>query len=269
MEYADWRGVLQEGFSLGCRAVQFIGGEPTIYPHLPKLVFDARSIGYTFIEVFTNGTTLNESLVDLFARNGVHVAFSVYARQAETHDLITQRTGSFEKTVRGIRLALASGLHTRAGIIAMDANRDEVEDTKAFLRALGVESVGSDRVRGIGRGNEFLPGVAPIDELCGSCWKAKLAVDADGNAYPCVFSKFIPRGNIRAGLAPIIESASLQDFRNTLKTRMTNAASCYPDACNPATCYPATRPCSPECAPSSQSCVPDLRRPRISDTVKL
>ena len=40
----------------------------------------------------------------------------------------------------------------------MDANREEVEETKTFLRELGVESVGSDRVRGIGRGNNLLPG---------------------------------------------------------------------------------------------------------------
>lgn len=269
MQYADWTNVLQQGYSFGCRAVQFIGGEPTIYPYLPQLVSDAKNIGFTFVEVFTNGTTLNESLVDLFAKYGVRVAFSVYARQAETHDLITQRTGSFEKTIRGIRLALAKRLHTRVGVIAMDANRTKVEETKSFLRDLGVESVGSDRVRGIGRGSDLLPGLAPMDELCGSCWKAKLAIDADGNAFPCVFSKFLPLGNIREGLAPIVESASLQKFRSTLKNRMTAVAPCYPDACDPATCYPATRPCYPECAPASERCVPELRRRSVSDIAEV
>src|ERR1017187_1920442 len=124
MQYADWHDVLQQGHSLGCRAVQFIGGEPTIYPHLSQLVLDAKRIGYTFIEVFTNGTTLNESLVDLFAQNGVSVAFSVYARQAETHDHITQRAGSFEKTIRGIRLALAKGcIHGRVSSQWMPTGR--------------------------------------------------------------------------------------------------------------------------------------------------
>jgi MoaA/NifB/PqqE/SkfB family radical SAM enzyme len=265
MKYEDWRDTLEQGYSLGCRAVQFIGGEPTIYPQLPQLVVDAKNIGYTFIEVFTNGTALNGFLVDVFAQNDVHVAFSVYATSPATHDHITRRDGSFEKTLRGIRLALEKGLHTRAGVIAMDANIKEVEETKTFLAELGIESVGSDRVRGIGRGNNLLPGVLPMDELCGSCWKAKLAVDADGNAFPCVFSKFLPLGNIREGLAPIVECASLRDFRNTLKNRMITAAPCYPDGCDPATCYPASRPCSPECAPSSERCVPDLRRIRISD----
>jgi len=267
MSYRDWHDVLEQGYSLGCRSVQFIGGEPTIYPHLSHLLEDANRIGYTFVEVFTNGTTLNETWIDDFIRNNVQLAFSVYAHEAKTHDSITKTKGSFERTLRGIRLSIAKGIAVRVGVIEMDANATEVEEAKALLSSLGVESVGSDRVRGIGRGHDLVSDSHPFNELCGACWKGKLAIDSDGNAFPCVFSKFCPVGNIRGNLISVVQGDQLHDFRNSMRKRMLAEKRGFgvgPGSnCDPATCYPQTRPCNPDCAPSSETCVPQMRKLNI------
>ena len=51
----DWLDALRQAADLGCRKVQFIGGEPTLHPNLTKLIVSARELGFTTVEVFTNG----------------------------------------------------------------------------------------------------------------------------------------------------------------------------------------------------------------------
>src|SRR5436305_1338940 len=65
----DWIRVLDEAAQLSCRAVQFIGGEPTLHPDLPQLIGHARTLGFKVIEVYTNGTRLTESLKKTFVHN--------------------------------------------------------------------------------------------------------------------------------------------------------------------------------------------------------
>ena len=48
---------LKEAWKLGCRAVCFAGGEPTLYRDLGKLVSEVQEIGY-FTEIITNGIIL-------------------------------------------------------------------------------------------------------------------------------------------------------------------------------------------------------------------
>ena len=37
--------------------------------------------------------------------------------------------------------------------------------------------------------------------LCGHCYKGRLAVDINGDAFPCVFARAFPVGNVREGLS--------------------------------------------------------------------
>src|SRR6516165_7403770 len=69
MTYSDWTRVLNEAAELGCRSVQFIGGEPTMHPRLEDLVDQANHRGFEFIEVYTNVTRLGGKLLGCFQRN--------------------------------------------------------------------------------------------------------------------------------------------------------------------------------------------------------
>src|SRR5438128_284987 len=55
MTVVDWRKALVEANQLGCQNVQFIGGEPTLYPRLADLIDWARRCAYQRVEVYTNG----------------------------------------------------------------------------------------------------------------------------------------------------------------------------------------------------------------------
>ncbi len=98
MQLRDWQRALSDAALLGCRRVQFIGGEPTLHPGLPTLIEQAHQLGFEQICVFTNGMHLSETHKELFRRYQVQLAVSVYGSRAEVHDSITQHRGSFAKT---------------------------------------------------------------------------------------------------------------------------------------------------------------------------
>src|ERR1044071_881730 len=89
LKLQDWLSLIRQAAQLGCKKVQFIGGEPTLHPDLCEMIREANRLGFQIIEVYTNGTHFTKPLKQVFKDNGVSLAFSVYAADADTHDLVT------------------------------------------------------------------------------------------------------------------------------------------------------------------------------------
>lgn len=213
----DWVHALDEAAGLGCRRVQFIGGEPTLYPGLPLLIEHAHAVGFEYICVYTNGTHITEALKEVFLERRVSLAFSVYGADAAIHEQVTLRRGSFAKTSAGLRWAIDSGLPVSANIIEMDVNADSVSETEQMLREMGVRNVNTDRLRGLGRGADERPAQPRLRELCGRCGDGKVCVSSTGAIYPCVFARFTSLGSMKSeGIAGAFNSLRLTDFRDAL-----------------------------------------------------
>lgn len=219
LQYEDWRQILVEAALLGCEKVQFIGGEPTLYPHLNKLVKDAREQGFSFLEVFTNGTILTDSMFDQFKQSNVNLAFSVYASEEDSHDDITQTQGSFARTMESMREAILRGIRVRASVIRMPKNSNQIEKLVAMLSKMGVTSIQIDGVRTVGRGKNFDLVGTESPSLCGSCWQGKLCIDSRGMAFPCVFARDRCVGHVRNGIQSILDSLQLSEFRATSRAQ--------------------------------------------------
>jgi len=272
MTYDDWTQVIDEAAELGCRRLQFIGGEPTMHPRLDDLVDHANHRGFEFIEVFTNATRLGTKLLGCFQRNGVHVATSFYSDEPVVHEQITQGKGSWQRTVSGIESVLAAGLPIRVGVIETERNTGHGPRAIEFLKTLGVREVRVDRERGVGRGQ-----LVPLgdegeryDELCGQCWKGKLCVTRSGDVFPCVFSRATRLGDAKSGLLGLLQTAKLTDFRRTVRalqdSRSRVSTTAVAGVWNmpglpPPPCEPAVKECAPaDCAPEDcapESCAPE------------
>lgn len=245
LELKDWMKLLNEAHELGCRKVQFIGGEPLLYSGLPDLIREARRLNYNIIEVFSNGTRLTEKMAQLFADNGVMLATSFYSDDACAHDSITGLRGSHQRTIQGLKRAITAGVRTRVGIIAMPENESAMESTAAFLRTLGIDDIQVDRVRGFGRGESLAVCKNPKDELCGGCWRGSLAVNSAGEVSPCIFSHFHNVGHASDGMAKILDNPALHIFREEIRsvdearsslafnTNESADQSCVPYYCSP------------------------------------
>jgi molybdenum cofactor biosynthesis enzyme MoaA len=249
----DWISALEEAAALGCRKVQFIGGEPTIHPDLPQLISTARSLGFESVEIYTNGTLFNSHLKEVFLRHRVALAFSVYSNESTGHEAVTLRPGSFNRTMESIRWAVHERLPVRVGIVEMDANQGRGYSTKRHLHEIGVKHVRRDRLRGVGRGNVAHTNDS-LRELCGSCVKDRLCVTANGMIYPCVFSRWRPVGDFKNGLAAALSGKNMSVFRddmlqihrpmsNVSQQHLNSTIAEDPDPCNP---DQDPGPCNPE-----------------------
>lgn len=258
----DYKNLLHDANTQGCRSVQFIGGEPTLNPALPVLIDYANELGYELIEVYTNLVTIPESLLTCFKKNKVDIATSVYSKNYDVHDTITTRKGSWEKTVANIARIMDSGLSLRASVVEMNENKLEIATTVEWLHSMGISNVGTDKARHFGRADDNQS--CDMGELCGECSKGTLCVDPDGVVAPCVMSKAWPVGSLtQEKLSDILGSNKLIEMRQsiydqTIAIRELPTGGCQPDNRNP--CSPDKGSCIP-CSPNG-FCGPNTCQPR-------
>jgi MoaA/NifB/PqqE/SkfB family radical SAM enzyme len=229
----DWRRVIDQAAEMGVRTVQFIGGEPTLHPALPELVRHAMSRALA-VEIFTNLVHVIPALWGVFSQPGVSLATSYYSDDPGQHAAITGRP-SHARTRANIIEAVRRGIPLRVGVIDL-GDGQRAREAMDELVALGVEKVGYDRLRQVGRGvRDTGPGAA---QLCGRCADGVAAVSPDGTVWPCVFSRWMSIGDVRR--QPLREIMSrMSDARVTLTEQGMKVAP--PDAA----------PCGPKCSPTS------------------
>jgi MoaA/NifB/PqqE/SkfB family radical SAM enzyme len=249
----DYESVMHQAYALGCRKIQFIGGEPQLSRDFMRLLTHAHEIGFDFIEVFTNLTRLTEDTLRFAALNRVRFATSVYSDDPVIHDAVTTVRSSHARTIANLKRLINNGIETRAAIIDV-RQASSVERTKQFLEDLGVGSVRGSQVREFGRGEVVTGQQARMSALCGHCWNGKLCVAPDGATYPCVMARQWPVGNIlEDSLAKIIDGIPLQHTRREI----------YEAAWLPKIAQPSNNchPCPQSCNPDIMSCGPDQPRP--------
>lgn len=250
LTHAQYVELIHQLYLLGCRKIQFIGGEPTLNKGIPRLIDAAKDCGYDFVEVFTNLVSLPDALLAKFKERHIAVATSFYSWDRKVHDRITRQIGSFEKTVRNIKRVLQAGLTLRAGIILMEDNEAQIEQTWAFLEGLGVERIGKDHVRKFGRAQDDAG--CSMEELCGSCAGNILSIGPDGVVAPCNMSRHWAVGSVlEKPLADIVHSDALAEVRQRISDAVTARSPAIEAICDPKTCGPYSA-----CCPSTQSCGP-------------
>ena len=164
--------VLDQAAELGVVAVQYIGGEPTLYRGqggLPRLIDHAVGLGLD-VEVFSNLIRIPAPLWVSLRRPGVSLATSYYSTDAAEHDVITRRPGSYEMTKANIAKAIEYGIPLRVGIIRVHEDQ-RIAEARDELIELGVDPawIGGDDVRALGRAAGATGGgdSGSAGELCG------------------------------------------------------------------------------------------------------
>ncbi|MET7800061.1 radical SAM protein [Streptomyces decoyicus] len=266
MAAADWQRVIDECAALGVRDVQFIGGEPTLHPDLPRFVRHARD-RHMRIEVFSNLTHISDAVWDVLRLPDVRLAFSYYSDDPDDHDDVTENRGSHARTRANAEKALALGVPMRGSVINVLQGQRAGQSRRELLD-IGLRDVRTDRVRPFGRaGGETVPDIA---KLCGRCGRNKLAIAPDGSVWPCVFARWMTVGNVHVqSLQDIYHGVAMQGVRAELAAvhpettpHASGAPSCLPD------CNPSFDTCSPQvaCAPDA-ACNPTEGDDRLQDPV--
>ncbi|MFI1205114.1 radical SAM protein [Streptomyces sp. NPDC020883] len=260
MRREDWFALLDQAAGLGVTMVQYIGGEPTLHPHLPQLIDRALSLGMR-VQVFSNLVHVRPSMWETFARPGVSLATSYYSNNATEHEKITGGRGSYARTKANIAEAIRRSIPLRASLVHV-LDGQAIDGARSELRQLGVTGeIRLDRVRAIGNGD--ITGVAFHDpaELCGRCGSDRAAISPDGVVTPCVMSRWLTAGTVRAQtLAAILNGPEWAGRMTVIPPR--RKGGCVPDSCTPRedSCQPSpgtVTACNPDsdssdCAPAEE-----------------
>lgn len=133
----EWRCLIDEMGEGGCLFLLMTGGEPLLRKDFPDIYRHARQSGLV-VTVFTNGTLVDERLVELFMDLPPSmVEISLYGASAEVYERITGVEGSFERCVAGIRKLLEARVETRLKTILMTYNCHEFNRIEALAEDLG------------------------------------------------------------------------------------------------------------------------------------
>jgi radical SAM protein with 4Fe4S-binding SPASM domain len=256
LSHIDWCRLLEEGSHLGCKRIQFIGGEPLLYgTKIFNLARKARSLGYEFIEVFSNLTFLKEEWLEQIVELRMNVACSIFADQPEVHDRITTVKGSFEKTIANVKRLKARGIQPRFALIVMKQNQHVVQETLEFFRSLDDPAPSFDRVRPSGRGHDqdIIPDAFSqkqtlqtqalflktdrskfIRSLSGNgCWQGKIAISSTGKVHPCIMQREGQKGDVTKQSLEEILSGPIKKYWDLSLDKIETCCDCeYRYACN-------------------------------------
>lgn len=253
MQLADWRRVIDELADADVKFICIIGGEPTMHPDLNKIVEHALDRGM-MVEVYSNLVRVADEHWQLFERDGVSLATSYYSSDPQEHARVVGRQ-TFERTTANIQEARRRDISIRVGMVQVLPTQ-QIAAASRVLGAFGIKRVGFDDLRGVGRG---LPTGSPdCSALCGRCADKRIAITPDGTVFPCVFSRWMPVGNVlESSLGDILRDVPLSQVRAELAGVFAERSAmgyCVPDDCQPsgmADCGPQNGECHPSgCQPN-------------------
>jgi radical SAM protein with 4Fe4S-binding SPASM domain len=235
---AEWIRALEQLAGMGCYDLTFTGGEIFVRKDVLEILDAACANTFAF-RLNTNGSLIDEKILPRL--DGMRpylqsVDISFYGEAPATHDTLARRPGSYNMTVRAVKLLKEAGFNLVAKYVTMRDNFDGIAKFEHDMRSLGVPTcihTGSlipqtDRNR------------APLVQLLtdeqytallrsrggakgtgdqGSCRPGIIrgAITPEGFVSPCEWLTDFKLGNLRENtLAEIWFGANFQSFRNVI-----------------------------------------------------
>jgi len=154
LSIAEVKKVLQAGRKEKADKVVLSGGEPTLHPEFTNIVKSAKKLGYTKIQVITNGRMFAyKKFLDQAVGAGIsEVTFSMHGHNQRLFDKQTGIKGSFLQALAGLAAALQrEELIVNVDIVINKINLSYLEDIIKFYINLGVSEFDLLQVMPFGR----------------------------------------------------------------------------------------------------------------------
>ncbi len=219
----QWCGVLEQLAQAGTLYLTLSGGEALLKEDFDKILRRARELTFS-VEIFTNAVLITPEIADFWAEWGVFgVSVSVYYPEALWHDRVTKVEGSFDATIRGIRLLRERGISVTLKCPLMRFNLKTYRGLISLAQSMGcgytfdpmitLRNDGSDEPTRLGLDDKRFEeayredGLIPVDEVlragnldldsptC-SAGRTSGAIGPYGDVVPCI-QWVVPGGNVR------------------------------------------------------------------------
>jgi radical SAM protein with 4Fe4S-binding SPASM domain len=133
--------IIRELHSANVFEVVLTGGEPLMnFDVLVACLHEARVCGMK-VNLNSNLVPLNRLKAKKLKELGINgILTSLMGPNAEIHDMISQRKGSFDRAVANIILAQEEGIRVTVNMVVSKANRLYIKDTARFVSSIGVKT---------------------------------------------------------------------------------------------------------------------------------
>jgi len=231
---AEWLAVLDGLRALGTLYVALTGGEPLTHPEFLAVARGVRERAFA-LRILTNGALVTEPLADeIAALHPLAVELSLHGATAATHDRATATPGSFDAMTRGLDRLLARKVGVVLKTPLTHLNEAEMEGMRRIAEERGVpwrvDPVLTPRDDGdagplayraspeaVSRMFRELAalGQLPLEQRaeggtnCG-LGRTTIAIDPEGNVFPCLQWRRAPLGNVRETPLPSMWAGSTE-----------------------------------------------------------
>jgi radical SAM protein with 4Fe4S-binding SPASM domain len=259
------KDVILQAKALGARKIIILGGEPSIYPHLIEMLRFLGQEGLE-IEMFTNGSGIDQALAAVLAEERVRIALKLNSRNEKIQDQLAGKKGAWQIINRALAALQAAGYPSKELFLAISTvicrqNIAELPAMWRWLREANIEpyfEVITPQANALGNNSlnvrpgelkELFVRLSAIDqEKFGRTWEPQpplvgnkcmrhqvsCLVTATGDVMPCV-GVTIPQGNIRHNtLTTLLKNSevinNLKNYRQMIKGACHDcekAAECY------------------------------------------
>lgn len=129
------------GFGRPYPTVIFTGGDPLQRRDLFELTDYAAAMGVNFaLSPAVTDLLDREALVKIKCAGTSSISISLDGVSGETHDVIRNRPGTFDRTIKAIQAALSLGVSVQVNTAVMKRNLHELPEIFSLIRGLGVKT---------------------------------------------------------------------------------------------------------------------------------
>lgn len=209
--------IIDEVAAEGTLYLNLTGGESLMHPHLDEFIKRART-HHLEVKLKTNGSLLTIDRLEKLNQAGLAgMDVSLYGFSEHSYQILTGKTGMFDKTIEGIKNAKKQGFSVSVSIILHRYNIGELKAMSDFCLAHEVpfqfsieiterydESMGSRdfeitneqfKEQLSGEFADIFMHLNPEKSLQCSCARSVCGISSSGEVYPCIGAP-IASGNL-------------------------------------------------------------------------
>ena len=154
VNWDDCKRILDQSWEMGVTEIAFSGGEPLLWVNLPKAIEYAKYLGF-HVTVYSTGyiKDIDTVLFRLGKSSLDRIIFSLYAGSESIHEKITGVKGSFDHTLKAIKIAAHCIKNVELHFVPMKMNFMELPKVVKLADDLGISKISVLRLVPQGRGS--------------------------------------------------------------------------------------------------------------------
>lgn len=131
---------IMEGRKKGAQRLILSGGEPTLHKKFTEFVAFGKSVGYTWVQVVSNGRMFSyPKFVVRAVKNGLDEAtISMHGHKPALHDRLVGVNGAFEQSLKGLKNLIGLRRVVSVDIVLNRLNLPYLREMLEFFMDLGV-----------------------------------------------------------------------------------------------------------------------------------